>query len=180
MSYSTRYTLASLTEPFLQARGPQERPLTVLLQPAKQADKYVTPSAPQTGVKESVWHSQLLLQGEYGSRDEVGVELEEKQKERLTGSVVRSASCSNHCHMKMALKGGCRGKQITKSSGQAVWVPTLRNPGYSLSLGTEMPWPLSLCDREPTARLGLPCRPVNTPRQPKEMLQRSFCVFLAQ
>lgn len=64
-----------LTEPFLQVRGPQERPLTVLLQPAKQADKYVTPSAPHTGVKESVWHSQLLLQGEYGSRDEVGVEL---------------------------------------------------------------------------------------------------------
>lgn len=64
-----------LTELFLEVGGPKESPLTVLLQPAKQADKYVTPSAPQTGVKESVWHSQLLLQGEYGSRDEVGVEL---------------------------------------------------------------------------------------------------------
>lgn len=77
----------------------------MLLQPAKQADKYVTPSAPQTGVKESVWHSQLLLQGEYGSRDEVGVELEEKQKEKLIGSVMISASFSNRCHTKMALKG---------------------------------------------------------------------------
>lgn len=78
MSYSTRHagtSLLELPELLLQVRGPQESSLTVLLQPAKQADKYVTPSAPHTGVKESVWHSQLLLQGEYGSRDEVGVEL---------------------------------------------------------------------------------------------------------
>lgn len=78
MSYSTRYTLTSLTRAYRIVPTGERSPgkaLTVLLQPAKQADKYVTPSAPQTGVKESVWHSQLLLQGEYGSRDEVGVEL---------------------------------------------------------------------------------------------------------
>lgn len=36
------------------------------------------PSAPHTGVKESVWHSQFLLQGEEGSRAEPGAELEKK------------------------------------------------------------------------------------------------------
>lgn len=107
MSCSTRCTLTSLTRTHtVVPKGPKESPLTVLLQPAKQADKYVTPSAPHTGVKESVWHSQLLLQGEYGSRDEVGVELEEKQKEKLKGNVMISASFSNHCHTKPALKRG--------------------------------------------------------------------------
>lgn len=124
-------------------QGPQESPLTVLLQPAKQADKYVTPSAPHTGVKESVWHSQLLLQGEYGSRDEVGVELQKKERKKLMDSVV-SASFSNCCLTKMPLRGIVKANTLQKNSGQASWVPVLRNPGYSLSLETEMPWPLSL------------------------------------
>lgn len=51
----------------------------MLVHPAKQADKYVIPSDPHTGVKESVWHLQLLLQAEYGAKLEAGADLKGKK-----------------------------------------------------------------------------------------------------
>lgn len=70
---------------------------------------------------------------------------------------VVSASFSNCCLTKMALRGTVKANTLQKSSGQPSCVPALRNPGYSLSLGTEMPWPLTLCKRESNAGPGLPC-----------------------
>lgn len=64
------------------------------------------------------------------------------------GSVMISVSFFTHCHTKTALKGGQLRQTHYKSRGQTLCIPVLRNPGYSLSSGTEMPWPLALCSRE--------------------------------
>lgn len=99
----------------------------MLLQPAKQADKYVTPSAPQTGVKESVWHSQLLLQGEYGSRDEVGVELQEKQRE-----INRQCDGISQLFQSLPHKDGFEGGELMQTNYKKQWAGYL-GPSFKKS-----------------------------------------------